>query len=100
MGNFIKGLLDPTTPNTGNLDSIIETINSIVTILLGLVTTGVVILAIFLAYRFFTANDEEKRKNAKAQMIYAIIGVIVMIVLLILAPIITGFLEGALTEQP
>ena len=82
--------------STGNLSSIISQVNQVVSIALGLVTTGVVILAIFIAFKFFTAEDEGKRKNAKQQLIYAIIGVIVMIALIALAPNLTKAITGAI----
>ena len=82
--------------STNNLSSIIEQINSVVSVALGLVTTGVIILAIFIAYKFFTAEDEGKRKNAKQQLIYAIIGVVVLLALLALAPNITKGIADAL----
>ncbi len=71
---------------TEDLTSIINTINGVVSAALGILTAGVVILAIFIAFKFFTADDDSKRKNAKSQLIYAIIGIIVLIALLIFVP--------------
>ena len=81
---------------SSSLDSIIGTINNVITTAVGIVTAGVVILAIFIAFKFFTAETEDKRKNAKAQLIYAIIGIVVLIALLIFVPTITGAIKGAL----
>ena len=64
-----------------DLESIINTINGVVSGALGILTAGVVILAIFIAFKFFTADDDTKRKNAKSQLIYCIIGIIVLIAL-------------------
>lgn len=80
---------------TDNLESVIGTINTVITTALGILTAGVVILAIAIAYKFFTADTEDKRKNAKAQLIYAIIGVIVLIALMIFAPTIVNAIKGA-----
>ena len=82
--------------STGDLSSVITTINGIVSVALGILTAGVVILAIFIAYKFFTAADDGARKNAKAQLIYAIIGIIVLIALMILAPNVTTWVQDAL----
>ena len=79
--------------DTGNLSSIIDTINTVINVGLGIVTAGVVILAIFIAFKFFTADDDSKRKNAKAQLIYAIIGIVVLIALMALAPVITSAIK-------
>ena len=81
---------------TTTLSSIISTVNSVISVALGLVTTGVVILAIFIAFKFFTADDDTKRKNAKSQLIYAVIGIIVLIALMIFAPTVTNAISGAL----
>ena len=79
-----------------SLTNIISTINTVISSAIGIVTAGVVILAIFIAFKFFTAEDDGKRKNAKAQLIYAIIGIVVLIALLIFVPTITGAIEKAL----
>lgn len=84
--------------DTTSLDGIISTINTVITSAVGIVTAGVVFLAIFIAYKFFTAEDDGKRKNAKQQLIYAIIGIVVLIALLIFIPTITGAIEDALTK--
>lgn len=82
--------------DTSTLSSIIGVINNVISVGLGIITAAVVILAIFIAFKFFTADDDTKRKNAKAQLIYAIIGVIVLIALMILAPTITGAIQKSL----
>ena len=84
--------------NTSSLSSIIKVINNVISAALGLLTTGVIILAIFIAYKFFTAEDDAKRKNAKAQLIYAIIGIIVLIALMIFAPTITTAVQNNMTK--
>ena len=81
---------------TGDLSKIVDTIESVITAALGIVTAGVVILAIFIAFKFFTADEEGKRKNAKSQLIYAIIGIVVLLALMIVAPSITTAIGNAL----
>ena len=85
-----------TSVTSSTLSSIISTINGVISTALGLVTTGVVILAIFIAFKFFTADDDTKRKNAKSQLIYAVIGIIVLIALMIFAPTITTTISNSL----
>ena len=96
--NFFKYLLPAAVgdPDTSNLDAVISNINTIITAALGILTAGVVILAIFIAYKFFTADDDTKRKNAKSQLIYAIIGIVVLIALMIFAPMVVNAVSGAL----
>ena len=80
-----------------DLTNMISTINGVVSAALGILTAGVIILAIYIAFKFFTADDDSKRKNAKSQLIYAIIGIIVLIALMIVAPQIVGMIQGAVT---
>ncbi len=96
--NFFKYLLPAAVgdPDTSNLDAVISNIKTIVSAALGILTAGVVILAIFIAYKFFTADDDTKRKNAKNQLIYAIIGIVVLIALMIFAPMVVDAVKDAL----
>lgn len=94
MSKLLKTLVSDVS--TSNLDTIIKNVNTVVSSAIGILTAGVVILAIFIAFKFFTADEESKRKNAKAQLIYCIIGIIVLIALLILAPSVIGMIEKAL----
>lgn len=100
MSKFLKALggndLGSGPVKETNLESIIDVVNSVVSSAIGILTAGVVILAIFIAFKFFTADDDTKRKNAKAQLIYCIIGIIVLLALLILAPNVVNMIEKAL----
>jgi len=91
MNKFLKPMED-----APDLAGIIGRINGVVSAGLGILTAGTVILAIFIAFKFFTADDDTKRKNAKSQLIYCIIGIIVLIALLILAPTVVNMIKGAL----
>ena len=101
--NFLNKLspmaVDPlqgTSDKLSNLNNIIKNVNTIISAALGILTAGVVILAIFIAYKFFTADDDGTRKNAKAQLIYAIIGVVVLLALLIFVPTVIDTVKGSL----
>lgn len=95
MSKLLKALNNTGVSNS-DLESIISTVNGVVSAALGILTAGVVILAIFIAFKFFTADDDTKRKNAKSQLIYCIIGVIVLLALLILAPNVIDMIKKAL----
>ncbi len=84
--------------STANFDKIMSTIKTIATSIFGLLAIAAVALAIFLAYKFFTASDETKRKNAKAQLIYAIIGVIVLVLMLAFITPLTDLITKALPK--
>ncbi len=95
--NFFNSLMSkPNGVTSSNLQTVIDTVNNVISTVLGLLTAGVVILAIFIAYKFFTADSEDKRKNAKAQLIYAIIGAVVLIALLVFTPTVIGMVKNAL----
>lgn len=98
MSKFLKVLEDKTSSgiSTSNIDTIIKNVNTVVSSAVGILLAGVVILAIFIAFKFFTADDDTKRKNAKAQLIYCIIGIIVLLALLILAPNVITMIENTL----
>ena len=94
MNKLLKPLEDPFT--AAELTDMISKINTVITAALGLLTAGVVILAVFIAFKFFTADDEGKRKNAKNQLIYCIIGIVVLVALLILAPNIVTMIKDTI----
>lgn len=98
---FLKNLLgdwDPIT--TDQLKVITDSVNNVVTAVFGFLSLGAVILAIMLAYKFFTATDETKRKNAKMQLIYAIIAIIVLIIMTIIIPqVVSELTKAAKGEQ-
>jgi Na+/proline symporter len=81
---FLGALLSKTKEGGTGLNDVMTQVNTVVNaIIMGL--GGIVVLfAIYLAYKFMTADDDGKRKNAKAQMIYAIVGIFAVIVILIL----------------
>lgn len=96
----LRPLEDPEIPaSIANLTKIVTLVENIAISIFGLLTVAAVVLAIFLAYKFFTADSEDKRKNAKKQLIYAIIGIIVLVVLIALTPSITTMLENAVSGK-
>lgn len=105
-GNDSTSVEDSTTTTGGDLGAktedlkaIVNTIQTVVSAALGIITAGVIILSIFIAYKFFTAETEDKRKNAKAQLIYAIIGVVVLLALMALAPALTKAIGNSLNAK-
>ena len=106
--NFILNLLAGDTSQVGSnissgmsaansaMSNLASTINTVAMTIFGIITIGLVGVAIFLAFKMFTASDDQKRKNAKGQMIYAIIGIVVLLVMLILTPVISNAIQSAL----
>ena len=87
-----------TTSDTAGLKTMIENVKSVVSVALGIITLVIIGFAIYLAIKFFTAEDDGKRKNAKQQLVYAIIGIVIMIALMILAPQITNAITAAVKK--
>lgn len=83
--NFLRNLMSNNTLQD-TVSSIKSSVNTVVTAVMGLLSLGAVIVAIMLAYKFFTATDEGKRKNAKMQLIYAIIAVIALVLFTVIVP--------------
>jgi uncharacterized membrane protein YidH (DUF202 family) len=79
----MENLFLTTVAGAANIENIINQVKGVANIVLGIISVGVVFLAIFVGYRFMTADSDDKRKEAKAQLIYAIIGVIVAVGLVI-----------------
>ncbi len=96
LSPMVDTLTGKTDANLASLNAIIKNVKTIISAALGILTAGVVMLAIFIAYKFFTADTEDKRKNAKNQLIYAIIGVVVLIALMIFAPMVVSAVEDSL----
>ena len=87
MGSLVNSLLNVGTGTVGGTGNFLQGVNMIrdmANIVLGVVGVAVIFVAIWLAFKFFTAEDEEKRKNAKGQMIYAIIGVVAVLAIVII----------------
>jgi len=72
------------------LQRILDIINGIAIGLFVLVGIAVVGVAIYIGFKMATATDDSKRKDAKKQLIYAIVGVAGVIILIILWSTILG----------
>lgn len=98
--NFFKSLMEGSNllgeNDTKPIEDAIKTVQGVISAALGIMTVGVIVIAVFIAYKFFTADTDDKRKNAKAQLIYAIIGVVVLLALLIFAPQLTTLIGNAM----
>jgi heme O synthase-like polyprenyltransferase len=85
-----------TTSVAGTLGDMSKLVNTAINAVIGVCGGVMVLLAIYLAYKFMTADDEGKRKNAKGQLIYAIIGILVVVVILVLwNTVVKGYLDSS-----
>ena len=66
MGNFIRQLLGTPIKSEG-LVTALKPINAIANSILGILGLGILAVAIYIGFKFFTAEDEDKRKNAKGK---------------------------------
>ena len=66
-----------------------------------LIGIGVVGLAIYIGFKMATATDDSKRKDAKKQLIYAIIGVLGIVIIIVLwETVLMDMLLGVATRTP
>ena len=81
---------------TGNVGDVLAEINRFTNPILGVLLGLGVLLAIWIGVRLATAQDESKRKEAKAQLIWAIIAVFIVA----MAIAVMNVLAGAFSETP
>ena len=70
-------------------------INVVINSVLTIITSLVVVFAIWIGWKFMTAEDDGKRKNAKMQLIYTIIGVVAILLIQVLASVILNAVTPA-----
>lgn len=69
---------------TSDVESaVLPIINNVITLILSIAGAGILIYAIVLAIQFFRADSAEKREEAKKRLIYAIIGLVAAIVVIV-----------------
>ena len=87
MGDFLSELLNnlpelnDINTNVLRIVSIIQNILLAFFVLVGIIVVGV---ALWIAFRLATAEDETKRKDAKKQLLWACIGLLGVVVLMAL----------------
>lgn len=92
-------LADTPTTETGTAGGIIDdtasaietVVKSVLTAIIGLATLAAVVYAGFLIVKFMRADSAEKREEAKKRIIYAVIGIVVGIVFIVLVQFLTGY---------
>ena len=63
---------------------LLDVISLVSTIIVSLIGLGVLCVAVYLAFKMVTAVDDTKRKDAKKQLIYALVGLAGVVILLVL----------------
>ena len=87
--DFLRNLLLTTTPPNGGdlhavLTPVLDAVHFIANGILGLLALVAVFFIIWVGFKMARADDDSKRQNAKKQLIFAIIGVLVIVFLLIM----------------
>ena len=79
------------------INQMVGIINGIAIAVLSLITVGVVGLAIYIGFKMATASDDSKRKDAKRQLIFAVLGVVAIVVVIVLwSNVVMPFISSAL----
>lgn len=87
MGNFIYSLLSDTVFLNAAEEAVSDTmgiINGVLIAALAIIGVIVIGIALWIGFRMATAEDESKRKEAKKQLLWAIIGLIGVVLLIVL----------------
>ena len=102
MFTIVLPTIRTTTGNaggTGNValmaNSVLGAIDLIMSSLIKIITLGASVLAMFVGWKMMSAEDDGKRKQAKTQLIYAIVGVIGVILINLLGTAAIGFIKPA-----
>lgn len=67
-----------------SVNMVLLLVSEIVNLVFSLITVGAMVLAVYVAWKLMSAADENKRKQAKAQMIWTIVAIFAVIVLNVL----------------
>ena len=84
---------DGTLYITRHLDNVIETVQIIFNILLGLGLVVAIVFAVFVGFRLASAEDEGKRKEAKKQLLWTIVAIFAIALLILILNILVGILR-------
>ena len=72
----------------GTLRDVTAVVNTITNTVLAFCAMLVVLFAVYIGFKFAKAQDDQARKNAKAQLIYSIIGLVVIGIIVTLVNVI------------
>ena len=75
------------------LDQVVETVQAIFNIILGLGLVVAIVFAIYVGFRLASAEDEGKRKEAKKQMLWTIVAIFAVALLILVLNILVGVLR-------
>ena len=81
-GETTGGLGTEVIDKTGK--TIVATIQTITTVILSIAAALAVIYAIYLAIIFFRADSAEKREEAKKRLIFALVGIVVCVAIILI----------------
>ena len=89
-------------PAVNALNQVITTVQTIFNTILGLLAIGGIVLAVWIGFRLASAEDEGKRKEAKKQLLWAIVAIFGIAVLILVFNLLIGMLRtgGALNNNP
>jgi len=83
----------------GGLAETYEVIKDTVGLILDMICTVAVVFAVYVGWQFVKADDDGKRKQAKNQLIYTIIGIIAVVMIQVIAEIVLSALSNASIQR-
>jgi len=78
------------------VDQVLSTISDVVSIILEIVATCAVVFAIYVGWQLMKAEDDNKRKQAKTQLLYTVIAAVAVVLINAIA---VAVLNSVMTSQ-
>jgi len=99
LTQFVVNGLRGTGPGIedGGIGGVTETYNAIADIInsiLNVLVTAAVVYGVYVGWQFMKADDDAKRKNAKTQLLYTIIGVVAVVLINVVISAVFSSLGG------
>jgi Na+/H+-dicarboxylate symporter len=77
------------------LTEVYNVARAIVTMVLEMIVAAAVIFAVWIGWAFMKAEDDTKRKNAKTQLLYTIIGIVGIVIITVIANMVLSGLSAS-----
>jgi len=92
--------IDEDITDIEGLDEVMIAINEFLQAAMQLIAALATMFAVWIGWKFISAETDEKRKNAKMQLIYTCLGVIGVVLLVVIAGAILGGLSVITIDNP
>ena len=92
LGAMTPKIVDPSGGKIPGVNDAIIIANTAMDSVLKIISTAAVVFAVYVGWKFISAETDDKRKNAKMQLLYTVIGIVGVVVFAVLASTVLGAL--------